>query len=246
MNLICQVLTLWVGATFISQNAIAADSSGKAPRTCRFLFLAPQDNAPEKAYLHDGKESREVKLPSMNLSDVHELPAGDITLRLLPQPWVADQPLPPGAPAIALPQAIRDCYIIVASDPNNKVLPLRLQIIDANPAGFKNGQLMWFNLSPFAIGGLLGEERLNLKPKSQTIVDAPAKGFDTYPVTLGYQPETGKRVEPLCSTYWRHHPEARSVMFVVTSPTGKAPVIKGFTDSRVKSSEKEITAETVP
>lgn len=231
-----RILALFISVSCIGHAAAVDETSGKKPpRTCRILFLAPPDDAPDKAFLHDGKSVREVTLPSMNLSDVYEIAAGDITLRILPRQPVAGEPLPSGAPAVALPEAIRDCYLIVAMDPDNKIMPLGMRIIDANPAGFKAGQMMWMNLSTHTVGGKLGKNTLNLKPQSRVIVDAPAGGFENYPVKLGYLPEEGRQAEPLCSTVWRHNPEARSVIFVMMSPNSRIPGIKSFSDHRVRA-----------
>lgn len=228
----CRILLLLTCAACLGHAAIGAEAPGKDPRTCRILFLAPPDDAPDNAFLFDGTTSREVALPSMNLSDVYQLAAGDIILRMLSRPPAEGEAVPTGAPAVSVPERIKHCYLIVAADPANKIMPLRMQIIDANPAGFRTGQMMWFNLSPYAVGGVLGKSTLKLKPRSQAIVDAPAGGFESYQVDLGYLPVEGKQAEPLCSTFWRHNPQARSVVFVTMTPASRIPRISSYSDSR--------------
>lgn len=54
-----------------------------AKRTCRVLFLNPLPGAPAEIFLFDRAKSQKVELPSMNLSDVYEIPAAATGLRLL-------------------------------------------------------------------------------------------------------------------------------------------------------------------
>ena len=209
-----------------------AATPSKAGRTCRILFLAAPDNAPKSIYLNDGAKTRKVDLPSLNLSDVHDLPPGDITLRLLPSMPADQQPLPAGAPAAAVPEAIHDCYLLVASDPSNTLLPLRCKVVDANPEGFHAGQMLWMNLTPYLVGGQLGSRAFRLKANSQCLVDAPIATPGSYPVKVGYEPGNGKNPVILVSTAWNHNPDGRNVVFVMMLPNSKIPRIKGYSDYR--------------
>ncbi|BCU77850.1 hypothetical protein [Luteolibacter sp. LG18] len=222
---------LLLGALTLAASAGAAETP-KPARTCRVLFLSPPDNAPKTLFLSDGTATQEVELPSMNFSNVYALPPGNLTLRLLTSLPAKDQPLPANAPAAALAEGVRDCYLLLASDPANPVAPVRIQLIDANPDKFSKGQMLWFNLSPFPIGGQIGRQTLNLKANSRAIAEPPASGFEDYNVKIGYVPAEGKPAEMICSTVWHHDPAARGVIFVYMSPNSRAPRIKGFADSR--------------
>lgn len=227
-----RIISLLLGLSCFAHAATEEVPSKKPARSCRILFFSPEAGAPEKAFLNDGTADQEVALPSMNLSDVYALPAGDLILRLLPQKAVAGQPLPAGAPAIALPETVQDCYLLITSDPTNTVLPLRMQMVNADSGKFHAGQMMWFNLSPYTVGGTLGKSTVNLKPNSRAIVDPPAAGSEYYPVKLGYLPVVGESAEPLSSTLWRHTPTARSVVFVFVGSNNQLPQFKSFLDSR--------------
>lgn len=222
---------------------MASGATSSPSRTCRILFLAAPDNAPKKILLSDGVKSQEVELPSMNLSDVYGLAPGNITLKLFSHQPPEGQPIPPDAPSVAIPEAIKDCYLLISSDPKNKVAPLRVQMIDADSGSFKAGKMMWFNLSPFEIGGQLGKTNLSIKSNSRIIVEPPAKGVEDYPVRLGYLPATGKRMEPIFSTLWRHDPAARNVIFILMTANSRMPQVRGFVDSRDSPKSEGVVAK---
>lgn len=214
-----------------------------AARTCRVLFLARPANAPQSLFLFDGTASQEVELGSMSFSPVYELPPGNITLTLLsasPAPATGNRPpvLPAGAPKATVNEAISDLYLIVSSDPANKVAPVRMQVINANADGFKKGQMMWYNLTDSLVGGIVGSNRLRIEPNTRKIIDPPAKGLQEYPVNIHYQPSGKKRTEPLCETRWTHDPNARSVFFVLKEPGRIAPRIIGIPDSREEPADR--------
>lgn len=217
--------------------AMARQETGS--RTCRVLFLARPAGAPKTLFLFDGASSQEVELGSMSFSPVYQLPSGDITLALLtaPPPPAADgkpPAVPPGAPKAAVKESIADFYLIVSSDPENKVTPVRMQVINANAGSFKNGQMMWYNLTDSLVGGVVGSNKLRIQPNSREILDAPANGPEDYPVNIHYVPPGKQRPEPLCETRWIHDPRSRSIFFVMKEPGSIFPRIIGIPDFRSK------------
>ncbi|MFT4176921.1 MAG: hypothetical protein QM627_09720 [Luteolibacter sp.] len=216
----------------VACSSIGVAAESKAKRTCRILFLSPPENAPQKVYLNDGADTRPVELPSLNLSEIYELAGGNIQIRLLAEPPVEGLPLATDLPAVAVPENVRDCYLLVTSDPKNAKLPLKLQIVDASPTGFRAGQMMWLNLTPYQVGGQLGSRTLNLKPNSQSILDSPTAGDDTYPVKIGYNPGKGQKPALIVSTTWMHNISGRNIVFVMMLPNSKIPRIKGYSDFR--------------
>lgn len=209
-----------------------AQAQDKSKRTCRILFLAAPADAPHTLFLSDGSTVQEVELPSMNLSKVYQLGAGDITLTLLaamPDPKV---PLPVNAPKAAVADSLHDIYLLVGPDPANPVAPVRFQVINANVDGFRNGQLLWFNLSPHRIGGKIGSETLNLAANAKAILKAPSTTSGDYNVKIGYVPAGTQRAEPLCETVWQHDPKIKNIVFVVPVADSRIPRIMGFPDYR--------------
>lgn len=212
-------------------SAAAAAPAGKA-RTCRILFLAAPDDAPEKLHLFDGKASQEVELPRMNLSPVYQLPSGDLTIRLLPAPAGDPKLVDARAPSARIAEEITDCYLLVNPDPKNPVAPVALQVINANPDKLRKGQMLWFNLTSNKVGGQLGTRQLAMEPNSRAIVDNPASGNDGYQVNLSFRIPGDERLYPLCETKWTHDPGSRTIFFILSRAGSRTPRIMGFPDSR--------------
>lgn len=212
--------------------SLVATAHAKTARTCRILFLGAPDGAPEKLHLFDGTNSQEVELPQMNLSPVYPLPAGPLVLRMLPSAPAKPQDVSPEAPKATLAEAITDCYLLVSTDPTNKIAPVKLQIIDADPAKFTNGQMLWFNLTNNSVGGQVGDVQLAMAANSRKIIEPPAAGNDDYNVNLSYRMPGNERLYPLCETKWQHDTRSRTVVFVVAQQGTRTPRVLGFPDYR--------------
>jgi hypothetical protein len=234
------ILALLALLALLPLSAVAQQKA--PPRTCRVLFLARPADAPKSLFLFDGTTIQEVELGSMSFSPVYEVAAASTALALLSEPPPAapaatgNRPptIPAGAPTAALKESVRDFYLIVTSDPENKVAPVRMQVINANTDGFKNGQMMWYNLTENLVGGIVGAQKLRIKPNSREILDAPASGDTDYHVNIHYVPVGKQHTEPLCETRWIHDPRSRSVFFILTESGRIAPRIIGIPDFREK------------
>ena len=158
--------------------------------------------------------------------------------RRLPPTRRPRPPFPAGAPSAVIAESITDFYLLVTSDPANKVAPVKLQVIDADAANFKRGQMLWFNLTGSKIGGIVGARKLLVEPNSRVILDAPANGLEDYRVDIHYQPPGESRAEPLCETNWTHDPRSRSVFFILQPADSPIPRILGFPDFRVETKEE--------
>lgn len=217
---------------------LAAAQEKPPKRTCRILFLNPPPKAPTKLFLFDGVASQEVELPEMNFSDVYQIAAGDTTIHLLPGAILKPEEVPAGAPAGKLSAAITDFYVVVSGDPTNKIAPVQFQIINAGSEKFRQGQMMWYNLTDNAVGGQLGSQKLALKGQSRAITDAPAKGSEDFDVNLSYTVAGGPGFHPICQTKWLHDPRSRMVMFIYGGAQNTTPQIVGFKDFRSVAEKK--------
>jgi hypothetical protein len=212
---------------------IAQEKQGA--RTCRILFLGAAESDPEMLHLHDGSGTQEVELPRLNLSKVYPLPGGALTLKMLTAPPADGQPPHPAAPSATVPEATGDFYLLLSPDASNKIVPVRMQVIDASADRFKSGQMLWFNLSAHDVGGQVGKQKLALKARSKVVLDPPASAVESYNVNLSFRIAGKDPLYPLCETRWNHDPAARTVLFVVQEPGSRTPRVLGFPDDRVSS-----------
>lgn len=211
--------------------AAAPTAKKAASRTCRIVYLSAPETLPAKVLLHTGDKAVPVEMPTKNLSPVYPLPDGDITVKLLTTEPAENVAPPVDAPSAAIPEGIRDCYLVVTRQDGEA--PLKIRVVGANLDTFPVGKMLWINLTPVRIEGTLGESELVIQPDATEMVGAPVADFSSYRVKLGFlSPET-KRVEPLVASLWRHNPEVRSVVFVVTKPETNMPRFVSFHDERV-------------
>ena len=193
-----------------------------AERTCRILFLDAPDEAPSKLILFDGTTAQEVDLPRMNLSRIYTIPAG--------------------APAVEVPEATGDIYLILAHDSANTVAPVRMQIVNAAANRLGPGQMLWINLTPNAVGGLVGSEKLNMAAQSCVILNAPASGPTDYEVRLACRIPGEANSRPICQTKWLHDPRSRMLVFVIGDQAKRSPRVMAFPDYREPKQSPSVTA----
>ncbi|HEX5790059.1 MAG TPA: hypothetical protein VFY13_02850, partial [Luteolibacter sp.] len=222
----------------------SAQEPVRQSRTIRILFLNAPQNAPATAHLHDGSASQQVDLPRMNLSLPYKVPVGPLKLRLLATPVADPKLVPPAAPAAVIPETMGDAYLLCISDPANAIMPVSVAVVDAGKETFRDGQMMWFNLTPHTVGGILGKEKVTLKPHARVLVDAPADEAASYPASIFYMIQGDKRVHPICETRWLHDPRSRHLVFVFTETGRRLPRILSFADYRPPPPPEKKPTET--
>ena len=211
-----------------------ATAESKGSRTCRILYLGAPEGAPETLQLFDGTASQPVELPQMNLSPIYKLPGGPLIIRLLTSAPTKPEAVPPDAPQAVIPEAMSDFYLLISTDPANKIAPVKLQVIDADPAKFKKGQMLWFNLTANSVGGQVGSENLAMPANSKTLLNAPANKNGDYPVNLNFRAPGDARLNPLCETKWQYDAGTRTVLFVINQQGAHIPRVLGFPDYRAE------------
>ena len=116
----------------------------KPARSCRIIYLERPADAPTEAHLFDGAISHKVSLSGMNFSEVIMLPEGALTLGMTPNPVPAPENFPSGAPTVKVPANITDLYLVLGTDPENKVLPIRMLPLDVSTG---QAQILLFVMS---------------------------------------------------------------------------------------------------
>jgi len=223
---------------------ICNHAHGAPDRTCRIVFLDRPTDAPKRLHLYDGSSSQEVDLPSMNLSPLYKLAAGAIQLKLLTAKAEDPKEVPPDAPSVEIPADYADFFLLVSSDPENKITPVKLKAINLDNENFKPGQTLWLNQSDKTIEGKLDEQILSLEPESSKIADAPfdkkrvpTSGY--YTVSFTYQTNDQGVFAPITEQEWWHDAESRHLGLIVNTGR-KLPTIYFYRDFRDPKPEGKV------
>ena len=213
-------------------------------RTCRILFLDGPETAPTELFLFDGTNTQKVELPRFNLSPIYEIANGAIRLCLLPAPPSDPKAIPTDAPAANVAESSGDIYLILGHDPKNRIAPVAMQVVDASAQKLAPGQMLWLNLTPHEIGGMLGTQPIAMAENSRTVINPPADRQGAFGVKIGYRAKGKKDFWPICETQWQHVPQIRSIVFVIGGKGAThAPRIMRFNDFRPPSEKEEGTAQ---
>lgn len=207
------------------------NAESKDGRTCRIVFPERPKDAPKFAYLFDGQSSRRVTLPSMNFSEVIELPKGDLTIRMTADKLIDFEELPIGAPRLEVAENIQDFYLLVTADPSNEMLPLQLNLVNTSDGEFKPGQTLWCNRTNHAISAKLGEREITVAPNSRKVSPSPVTKSGHYRAEFSYQPEAKGDFQKITEQHWWHDVKSRHLGFIVNTG-GELPKIFFYRDFR--------------
>ncbi len=209
----------------------------QAKRTCRVVFPERPQSAPKSAYIFDGKQSQSVTLPSMNLSEVIELPSGELTIAMTSNNITDPKALSPTAPFLRIPEKLMEFYIIITSDPNNKDLPIKMNLVDAGAGKLNAGETLWYNFTEHRIAAKLGSAELTVDPGGRAISKDPSPASGYYTARFIYQAQGKGEYAPITEQSWWHDSMSRHLGFMYNSG-GKLPKIYYFRDFRVPEEEK--------
>ena len=219
---------------------ICASALHAKPRTCRIVFPERPQSAPKIAYLFDGARSQAVSLPSMNLSEVIEMPGGDLTIAMTTSAISDPELLPPQAPVLKIPEGVMDFYIIITPDPENKTLPIKMNLVDTGGGKLKAGETLWYNFTGHRIVAKLGSAQMTVDPQGRTISKDPIPASGYYVAQFTYQAKGVGAFAPITEQSWWHDDKSRHLGFMYNSG-GKLPKIYFYRDFRDPDATKEET-----
>lgn len=203
----------------------------ESPRSCRILFPERPKGAPQSAHFFDGKRSQEIRLPSMNFSEVITLPRGHIKLYMTPDEVTAPEKLPPDAPSLDLPEHVEDFYILLSSDSSNPTLPIKMEIIDNSGGKLGPGETLWMNHSDKMIVAALGDVEISINPKSKTVSGSPVSKSGYYKAEFSYLTQIDGEKRRISEQQWWHDTQCRHLGFI-TDSGGILPKIFFYRDFR--------------
>ena len=240
MSLLIKFLTFLAATAIVLNCAVYGQTTSPEPeseavtsseRTCRIVFPERPNSAPKAAFLFDGKDNQRIDLPSMNFSKVIALPPGDITLLLSPTKITDLENLPPNAPRLRIPENVKDFYILLSSDKENSLLPVRMNLVNTSEGRLKPGETLWFNLTPHRVVAKLGESKMSVRPRSTTVSRDPSYESGYYRAEFAFQPEAEGQFYRITEQHWWHDAENRHIGFIVNSG-GRLPKIYYYRDFR--------------
>lgn len=219
-------ISILTAGFLISVNTLHAQQ-----RSCRLVYPERPEGAPKIAYLFDGSKSQGISLSSMNLSEVIELPGGDRTIAMLASAISDPELLPPQAPVMKIPEGVTNFYIIITPDPENKILPIKMNLVDTGGGKLKPGETLWYNFTGHRIAAKLGSAQMTVDPQGRTISKDPMPDSGYYVAQFAFQ-ATGKGAfAPITEQSWWHDANSKHLGFIYSSG-GKLPKIYFYRDFR--------------
>jgi hypothetical protein len=210
----------------------AADTPGSSSRTCRLLYVQAPFDAPDKVVLVVDKDSTEVDLPRLTISNARaKLPAGPVRVYAAAKAPTKAEPLPPGTPFVDIPETMSDALIVLL--PNGQPGPLSFVMlpVEFNKGRAPEGAVIWFNLSDRIIYAKLGEAAVTVNPRGSAL-SMPTVGIDqpyvVYVDASPVAPET--ETVPVVRGSWVKEARMRNLLFVVPDPSRTVPRILSIPD----------------
>lgn len=223
---VCRCLLFLLTVWCLSDHTLHAGS-----RTCRIVYPERPQSAPKNAFLFDGSTSRMVTLPSMNFSEVIDLPGGEINLLMTLTEISDPKALPVKAPGLLVSDDVNDFYIVLAHDSRNPEVPLSMSLISVGNGEIKAGETLWLNRTDHRIVAKLGNADMSVEPHGRTISRNPLQNSGYYQASLTYQVNGEGVPAPITEQNWWHDAQSRHLGFISCS-SEKLPKIYYFRDFR--------------
>ncbi len=177
-----------------------------------------------------------------NLSAVYKISSNTTRLLLLPSQVDNPKDISPEAPTVEIPTEFTNILLLISSNPENKIAPVKQTVINLN---FKISQTLWINRSDKTIEAKLGEQVLSIEPDSSKIIDAPLGNQSTpasgyFEASFTYKVQGSDVTSLISEQQWWYDANSRH-LGVIANSGGKLPKINLFRDFREpESNEKTV------
>jgi hypothetical protein len=168
----------------------------------------------------------------MNFSRVIAIRRGEVTLVLTPEKITDPKNVPADAPRLQIPEDVKEFYILMTPDTSNKVLPLRMNLVNTSDGKLMPGQTLWFNLTNHRVVAKLGDAKMSVSPKSTTVSKDPTPESGYYKAEFALQPQGTGSFRKIAEQHWWHDAESKHVGFIVDTG-GRLPKIYFYRDFRL-------------
>ncbi len=198
---------------------LLATGGASAGRMAKIMYYQAPVEAPEYVFVYQSKKQpEEVKLERQKFSLSFELEAGDRRLVFLPKELPEDMEMPAGSPFVMIPATWDKVILFVTEDEKNPVMPIRVHAFDASDRIFGPGDILFINQCDLAVGGMVGDERITMKPKTAKVLGAPLGERGEFNLMLDSYDQKSKQRRNLVRKRWLHIPEFRNVVFITKLP----------------------------
>lgn len=186
--------------------ALFAQSPGSHNLEVRFLAERSSKEIGQVVMATEDKRSPAFDLPSNYLSTTYNPPARTFSLRAT-QPDVA-------LATVILPEDGKSFVVVLVPAKEGGFKPI---VIRSDDAGFRQGDVYFYNHSPKLVLGYVGTAKFSLEPgKGLVLHPTGARVENFYDVGFGVREEKGDR--PLSSTRWPVDDKVRSYVFFFVNP----------------------------
>lgn len=215
-----------------------SDDLKKSERTCRLVFPEMPSGSPRFIHLFDGKDNHRVYLSAVNFSEVVKLKSGEISLVMAPEPISDPENIPSGYPRVSVAEGVRNFYLFLSPDKENKSMPIRMNLINLDEGKFKIGNTLWYNFTNHRIQARLGESKMSVGAKKFAISEEPLSKSGYYKAEFIFQPNSTGKFRRITEQQWWFDANCRYVGFMVDRG-GRLPKIYFFRDFRSTVEVKE-------
>lgn len=162
-------------------------------------------------------EMAEVKLSTANIVDAGEVATEDGKIRLFGFPEAST-----AAPAVASAKrdGQREALMVLVPAGEGTEFPYRSHLVERDPAKFPLGSCIFVNLTPHPVRVTLGEEKREIAPGIDRLVQPSVPAGEVMSVTVECQSDG--HWQAVSSSRWAHRTDRRSLVTLHLSPrTGR-------------------------
>lgn len=102
--------------------------------------------------------------------------------------------------------------------------------VSDNLSAFGAGKSKFVNLTNTTIAGILNKQKIKLSPGATSRAMACSRESEPHSFPVEFYYAKGKKWQPFSSSYWRHEPEFRTIVFFYADPKSKRIRIRPITE----------------
>ena len=209
---------LWFVALLIFLSFMTGHAqTSKGTRVFRTLCYFPVEDLQTTHYLLRGKLA-EVELPKMNLSCSYQVPEDGRVIFGTPIQRDGKLAIIPIASA-QIPDAYKESLLLFCPAKKNNVdLKYEIKVLNYDVESFPNGRYLFINGSGVDVAGMLGNEKLVIPARKQTVFSAPSNIVNNERYYVNIRSNIDGQWRPLYKSYWTKDTGKRKLGLIYQDP----------------------------